>query len=57
MPNPPDKLESDRVITNTDVEQVGDPLFNVEFTFDADSPCYITIYYNASEKMCGRAVK
>ena len=59
-PNPPGKPEDDEVITNTDDEQnrpAAKPLYNLEFTFDADCPCAITVYYNAVEEMNNRAVR
>jgi len=48
------------VITNSDDEQnrqTAKPLYNLEFTFDADCPCAITVYYNCMEEMNNRAVK
>ena len=58
-PNPVQKPE-DEVITNSDDEQnepAVKPLYNLEFTFDADCPCAITVYYNAMEVMEENFVK
>nr|XP_009861688.1 E3 ubiquitin-protein ligase MGRN1-like isoform X1 [Ciona intestinalis] len=33
-----------------------DALYNLEFTFDADCPCSITVYYNCSEEMENKTV-
>nr|XP_039255427.1 E3 ubiquitin-protein ligase MGRN1-like isoform X1 [Styela clava] len=47
-------VEQDRQIIAEDGE--GPFLYNIEFTFDADCPCSITIYYNATEEMFNKNI-
>ncbi|CAK8682426.1 unnamed protein product [Clavelina lepadiformis] len=58
VPNPPNKpADSDIIATRNGRSEVSmPPLYNIEFTFDADCPCAITIYYNCSESMQGKSV-
>jgi len=47
--NPSGQQQSDESVRRSDA------LYNIEFTFDADCPCSIAIYYNASEEIRNKA--
>nr|CAB3263816.1 E3 ubiquitin-protein ligase MGRN1-like [Phallusia mammillata] len=57
MLKPEDVIQTNNEETQTVEEQPqGDPLYNLEFTFDTECPCSITVYYNAAEEMRNKVV-
>uniref|UniRef100_H2Z1C0 RING-type E3 ubiquitin transferase n=1 Tax=Ciona savignyi TaxID=51511 RepID=H2Z1C0_CIOSA len=57
------QLKPEDLITNPDSSPPSadqtteiDPVYNLEFTFDADCPCSITVYYNSTETMENKVV-